>query len=53
MKKLFFLIQLTTAVILYSALSYAHDDDYRWRGHGHHGWGHHGHHPNTIIRNRR
>ena len=41
MKKLFFLIQLTTAIIMYSALTYAHDDDYRWRGHGH---GHHGHH---------
>ena len=43
MKKLFFLIQLTAAVILYSSLSYA-DDDHGWRGHGHHGWGHHGHH---------
>jgi hypothetical protein len=44
MKKLFFLIQLTAAVILYSSISYADDDDHGWRGHGHHGWGHHGHH---------
>jgi hypothetical protein len=45
MKKLFFLIQLTAAVILYSSISYA-DDDHGWRGHGHghHGRGHHGHH---------
>ena len=46
MKKLLFLIQLTAAVILYSSLSYADDDDHGWEhhGHGHHGWGHHGHH---------
>jgi hypothetical protein len=44
MKKLLFLIQLTAAVILYSSLSYADDDDHGWGGHGHHGWGHHGHH---------
>ena len=44
MKKLLFIIQLTAALILYSSLSYADDDDYGWRGHGHHGWGHHGHH---------
>jgi hypothetical protein len=43
MNKLLFLIQLTAAVILYSSISYADDDD-DWRGHGHHGWGHHGHH---------
>jgi len=48
MKKLLFLIQLTAAVILYSSISYADDDDHGWghhgHGHGHHGWGHHGHH---------
>lgn len=46
MKKLIFLIQITGAVILYSSLSYADDDDHGWEhhGHGHHGWGHHGHH---------
>lgn len=46
MKKLFFLIQLSAAVILYSALSYADDDDHGWRGYGyeHHHGGHHGHH---------
>ena len=46
MKKLFFLIQLTVAVMLYSSHSYA-DDDREWRGHGHghhHGWRHHGQH---------
>ena len=43
MKKLLFLIQLTTALIMYSAISQA-DRDHGWRGHGHHGWGHHGHH---------
>jgi hypothetical protein len=37
MKKLFFIIQLTAAVILYSSISCADDDDYEWRGHGHHG----------------
>ena len=43
MKKLLFLIQLTAAVILFSPLSYADDDDWGHRGHG---WGHHrhGHH---------
>jgi hypothetical protein len=41
MNKLLFLIQLTAAVILYSSISYADDDDDGWRGHGHHGWGHH------------
>lgn len=41
MKKLLFLIQLTAAVILFSPLSYADDDD--WGHHGH-GWGHHHHH---------
>ena len=49
MKKLLFLIQLTTAVIFYSSTSHADDDYYGWgghgHGHGHHGWGHHhGHH---------
>jgi hypothetical protein len=45
MKKLLFLIQLTAAVILYSSISNADDDDgWRGHGHGHHGWGHHGHH---------
>ena len=44
MKKLLFLIQLTAAVILYSSISYADDDDGGWGGHGHHGRGHHGHH---------
>ena len=46
MKKLLFLIQLTAAVILYSSISYADDDDHGWghHVHGHHGWGHHGHH---------
>lgn len=39
MKKLFFLIHLTAAVILYSSISDAHD--HGWRGHGH---GHHHHH---------
>ena len=42
MKKLLVLIQLTAVVILYSSISYADDDDYGWRGHGHHG--HHQHH---------
>jgi hypothetical protein len=42
MKKLFFLTQLITAVIMYSSISYADGDDHGWRGHGHHGWGHHG-----------
>ena len=41
MKKLFFIIQLSAAVILYSALSYADDGDHGWRGHG---YEHHGHH---------
>jgi hypothetical protein len=46
MKNLLFLIQLTAAVILYSSISYADDDDHGWRGHGygHHGRRHHGHH---------
>ena len=46
MKKLFFLIQLSAAVILYSALLYADDDDHGWRGNGYeyHRGGHHGHH---------
>jgi hypothetical protein len=43
MKKLLFLIQLTAAVIFYSAISYADDDDHGWGGHGHYGRGHHGH----------
>ncbi len=34
MKKLLFLIQLTAAVILYSAISYADDDDHGWGGRG-------------------
>jgi hypothetical protein len=38
---LLFLIQLTAAVILFSPLSYADDDD--WGHHGR-GWGHHHHH---------
>ena len=42
MKKLLFLIQLTAAVILYSAISYA-DDDGGWGGRGY-GYEHHGHH---------
>ncbi|TAK63298.1 glycine zipper 2TM domain-containing protein [Methylobacter sp.] len=42
MKKLLFLIQLTTAAILFSPLSYADGDHWRHHGHGH-GWGHHGH----------
>lgn len=51
MKKLLFLIQLTAAVILFSPLSYADDDD--WEPHGH-GWGHHHHHhydyyPQPIV----
>jgi len=46
MKKLFFLIQISAAVILYSSISYADDDDHGWRGNGyeHHRGGHHGHH---------
>jgi len=43
MKKLFFLIQLTAAVILFSPASHADDG---WEHHGHHrghGWGHHRH----------
>ncbi|MCK9394705.1 MAG: glycine zipper 2TM domain-containing protein [Methylobacter sp.] len=40
MKKLFFLIHLTAAVILFSPLSYA-DDDSGYRGRG---WGHHHRH---------
>ena len=37
MKKLFFLIQLTAAEIIYSSSSYADDDDHEWKGHRHHG----------------
>ena len=37
MKKILFLIQLSAAVILYSSISYADDDDHDWGGHGHHG----------------
>ncbi|MDO9169542.1 MAG: hypothetical protein Q7U18_10735 [Methylobacter sp.] len=46
MKKLFFLIQLTAAVVLFSPLSYADDWGHRGHGGGHrgHGWGHHGRH---------
>jgi hypothetical protein len=44
MKKLLFLIQLTAAVILYSAISYADDDDRGWGGRGYGYEGHHGHH---------
>ena len=40
MKKLFFLIQLTAAVILYPSMSHA-DHGHGWRDHGH---GHHHHH---------
>jgi hypothetical protein len=43
MKKLYLLIKLTAVVILYSAISYADDDGYGWRGHGHHGHHHHHH----------
>jgi hypothetical protein len=43
MKKLFFLIQLTAAVMMYSSISYADRDDHGWGGYGHHGRGHHGH----------
>ncbi|HEY8035188.1 MAG TPA: glycine zipper 2TM domain-containing protein [Methylobacter sp.] len=39
MKKSLFLIHLIVAVILFSPMSYADDDDWG-RGHG---WGHHGH----------
>jgi len=50
MKKLLFLIQLTAAVILFSPVSYADDDDWGHRGHG---WGHHHHHydyyPQPIV----
>lgn len=45
MKKLFFLIQLTVAVVTYSAISSA--DDHHGRGgygYDHHDRGHHGHH---------
>ncbi len=45
MKKLFFLIQLTAVIMLFSSASYAHDDDWGHRRHHDHGWGHHhGHH---------
>ena len=44
MKKILFLIQLSAAVILYSSISYADDDDHDWGGHGRHGRGGHGHH---------
>ncbi|TRW89716.1 glycine zipper 2TM domain-containing protein [Candidatus Methylobacter oryzae] len=44
MKKLLFLIQLTTVITLFSSASYA-DDWGHWRHHGGHGWEHHhGHH---------
>jgi hypothetical protein len=51
MKKLFFLIQLTAAVVLFSPVSHA--DDNEWEHHGHHrghGWGHHGHHHHYYPR---
>lgn len=47
MKKLLFLIQLTTAVMLYSSLSHADYDDHGWRGRDHgygYGGGEHHHH---------
>ena len=46
MKKLFFLIQLSAAVILFSSISHADDGHHGWRGNGyeHHRGGHHGHH---------
>lgn len=40
MKKLLYLIQLTTVTVLFSSAILADDD---WGGRGHHGWGHHGH----------
>jgi hypothetical protein len=50
MKKLLFLIQLTAAVILYSAISYADDDDGGWgRGYEHHGHHHEHYYPQPQI----
>lgn len=49
MKKLLLLIQLTGAVILYPAMSYADDDDWGGRGYGHHGHHHEHYYPQPQI----